>query len=206
MMYLVTEENRRNFRRELFDMHRQRKQVFVDQMRWPLPCEEGLEIDEFDTDAAFYLLNFGADGALQASARLLPTDRPHILDTVFPQLCSEGVPRGPNIWEATRFCPAPGVKTPEARHQLLGVVIAGILEAGLLFGMDATTFVAGAAMKPLALDAGWSVKTLGPAQRYRRDRVTACMAALDPDSLRGVRARHQITGPVLRYGSARQAA
>lgn len=204
-MHLVTTENRDSYETALREMHAQRKQVFVDQMGWPLGCEGELEFDAFDTEAALYLLQFGRDGALMASARLLNTDAPHLLDTVFPHLSDEDLPRGDSIWEATRFCPAPELG-PEARRALLGEIIAGILEAGLLYGMTQVTFVAGAALKPLALAAGWSARPLGKSHRYKRERVTACVASIDAAGLRRVRANYGLSAPLLRYQPARRAA
>lgn len=206
MMHLVTGENRQTYRRELREMHAHRKQVFVDQLQWPLPCEGELEFDDFDSDAAVYLLHFDAKGRLSASARLLPTDRSHLLDTVFPHLCESAVPRGQFIWEATRFCPSPHIQAPQARRALLGEIIAGILEAGLLFGMTEVTFVAGGALKPLALASGWTARPLGPTQRYLRDRVTACIASIDTLGLKRVRERFGLSAPLLRYSPARRAA
>lgn len=204
-MHLVTAENREVYEAELRDMHAQRKQVFIDQLGWPLPCEGEHEFDAFDDGNAIYLLHFNRAGALCASARLLRTDVPHLLDTVFQHLCEEPLPRGETVWEATRFCPAPDLG-PDPRRALLGEIIAGILEAGLLFGMTHVTFVAGAALKPLALAAGWSVRPLGKSHRYKRERVTACVASVDAAGLRGVRMRYGLTAPLLRYQPPRRAA
>src|SRR3546814_14196815 len=38
------------------------------------------------------------------SMRLLSTERPHILDTLFPDLCADGPPTGMGIVEITRLC------------------------------------------------------------------------------------------------------
>jgi acyl-homoserine lactone synthase len=206
MMHLVTDENRDLYRRELRAMHAQRKQVFIDLLKWPLASEGEFESDAFDTESAIYLLHFGLNGDLLASARLLRTDQPHLLDTVFPHLCEGDVPRGESIWEATRFCPSPELTAAELKRALLGEIIAGIIEAGLLFGMTEVTFVAGGALKPLALAAGWSARTLGASQRYKGDRVTACAAAVDAAGLRRVRARYGLSAPLLRYLPARKAA
>jgi acyl-homoserine lactone synthase len=206
MMHLVTSENREIYRRELLEMHAHRKRVFVDELAWPLVCDGELEFDEFDTASAIYLLNLAPDGRLLASARLLRTDEPHLLDTVFPQLCGGAPPRGANIWEATRFCPSAEIQSPHQKRVLLGEIIAGILEAGLLFGVTDVTYVAGAALKPLALAAGWTVRPLGPSQRYERDRVTACVASIDAAGLRRVRELHDLKAPLLRYLPARRAA
>lgn len=206
LTHLVTRDNRQAYRRELREMHAQRKRLFVDQLGWPIASNGELEADAFDTDAALYLLHFDREGALLASARLLRTDQPHLLDTTFSHLCTNNVPRSEHIWEATRFCPSPEIQDSQSRRILLGEIIAGILEAGLLFGMSDVTFVAGGALKPLALTSGWTVTTLGPTQRYLRDRVTACMASIDVPGLRRVRERHNLVAPLLRYSPARIAA
>jgi N-acyl-L-homoserine lactone synthetase len=204
-MHLVTAENRESYAAELRDMHAQRKRVFIDQMGWPLPCEGALEFDSFDTDAALYLLHFARDGRLIASARLLRTDEPHLLDTVFAHLCEDELPRGDTVWEATRFCPAPDL-APAERRALLGEIIAGIIETGLLYGMTQVTFVASAALRPLALAAGWSARPLGKSCRYKRERVTACAAAIDTIGLRRVRETYGLSAPLLRFQPARRAA
>lgn len=204
MIHVVTSENRTNFNSELLEMHRQRKAVFVDQMKWPLPCEEGLEIDDYDSVDATYLLYFD-NGELRASARMLPTDRPHLLGDIFADLCAEGVPAGPAIWESTRFCPCPEA-APKERRQLLGVMIAGMMEAALLFGVDEITFVAGGALKPVALAAGWEARALGPTARRGGDRITACAAAVTPQGLRAVREKHGLVRPLISYAPQRRRA
>lgn len=206
MMHLVTNENREAYEPTLREMHAHRKRVFIDAMGWPLPCSGELEFDAFDTDSALYLLHLDHIGRLRASARLLRTDEAHLLGGVFADLCEEGVPSGESIWEATRFCPSPEIVDACERRGLLGEIIAGILEAGLLFGMTDVTFVAGGALKPLALAAGWNARTLGPTHRLHRERVTACIATVDAEGLRRVRARYGLSAPLLRYQPARRAA
>ncbi len=82
-----------------------RKAVFVDLLGWDVPVIDGrFELDQFDDGDARYLVVTDAAGAHRASARLLPTIRPHLLDTLFPGLCTDGPPTGPAIFEITRFC------------------------------------------------------------------------------------------------------
>ncbi|MBL8537307.1 MAG: hypothetical protein JNM59_07865 [Hyphomonadaceae bacterium] len=206
MLHLVTADNRELYRAELLEMHRQRKAIFVDDLGWPLECDGDVECDAFDTLGALYLLALEEGETLGGSARLLPSTQPHLLGAVFPELCEEGVPIDDTIWEATRFCPAPGIAVPERRRALLGKIIAGILEAGLLFGMTQVTFVASAALKPLALAAGWSVRPLGASRRYGRERISAFVADVDAAGLRRVRERYGLHAPLLRYLPARKAA
>ncbi|MBL8544306.1 MAG: hypothetical protein JNJ63_10920 [Hyphomonadaceae bacterium] len=182
------------------EMHRQRKAVFIDQLGWRLEESAGLEIDGYDSAGAVYLIEADAPRApISVSARLLPTTQPHLLGEIFPQLCSEPPPAGPAVWEATRFCPAPGTPNGAPRRAMLGRIIAGIMETGLLFGIEQVTFVASAALAPLAARAGWTVRALGPEQGRGRERLRAFAAEIDSVGLRRVRARHDLSGPLTRF-------
>ena len=82
-----------------------RKEIFVDLLGWDVPVLDGrFEIDQFDDEHARYLVATDPDGRHLASARLLPTTRPHILADLYAPLCDGAVPRGPHIYEVTRFC------------------------------------------------------------------------------------------------------
>lgn len=202
MIHIVTEDNRHLFRHALMEMHRQRKTIFMDELRWGLEAPDGLEIDQFDAADAVYLIE--ADdprGEISASARLLPTDRPHLLGEIFPHLCDGGVPTSPRIWEVSRFCPAPRTPRGTPRRAALARMIAGILETGLLFGLEEVTFVASAALAPLALKIGWQARRLGAGAGRGRERVHAIAASVSQESLRAVRVRNGLTGPLTRYAA-----
>lgn len=200
MIYIVTPQNRRLFHEPLRQMHRQRKALFVDQMKWPLETWADLEIDQFDNERALYLIELcEATGEVVQSARLLPTLEPHLLGDVFNHLCSAGAPRGQAIVEASRFCPAPSVPKGEPRRRLLFRMIGAILETGLLFGYAKVSFVANAALAPLAMKAGWDAAPLGPPLRRGRERVQAIAADITSAGLARVRALHAIEGPLTRF-------
>ncbi|MFZ2028855.1 MAG: acyl-homoserine-lactone synthase [Vitreimonas sp.] len=203
MIQIITADNRHLFHHQLMEMHRQRKQVFIDQLRWPLEDIAGVEIDCFDCPEATYLVDInGATGEVAGSTRLLPTNRPHLLGDVFPYLCDDAPPSGDHIWEATRFCPAPDIPKGEPRRAFLARMIAAIIETALLFGIERVTFVAGAALAPSATRAGWNVTPLGSARRVGRDRLRAFAADIDCAGLRAVRAQNQIAAPATRFMSA----
>ncbi len=62
-----------------------RKQVFIDLLKWDLPVLAGeYELDQFDDPAAEYLILLDEAGGHRASARLLRTDRPHLLGDLYP--------------------------------------------------------------------------------------------------------------------------
>ena len=99
-------------------MFEERKRVFVDLLGWDIPILAGrYEIDQFDDDEAVYIVITDDSGEHCGSARLLRTDRPHILDTIFPHLCEDGPPTGPAVREITRFCLArPVARARPPRH------------------------------------------------------------------------------------------
>lgn len=209
MIHIVTAENRRHFHHALMEMHRQRKAVFIDELKWRLQDSAGLEIDSYDSADAIYLIEANAPRApITASARLLPTTEPHLLNEIFPHLCDQAPPVGEGVWEATRFCPAPDTPQGRVRHDMLGRLIAGIMETALLFGIEQVTYVANAGLAPLARRAGWAVRALGQPRGLGRERLSAFVADIDAAGLRRVRARHEISGPLTRFmpGEAAHAA
>lgn len=206
MIYIVSAENRRRFYHLLTEMHRQRKQVFIDQLKWRLDESAGLEIDAYDSEDAIYLIEAATPrGGISVSARLLPTDRPHLLSEQFRDLCETPPPAGPNVWEATRFCPAPDTASGAPRRLMLGRIIAGIMETALLFGIDEVTYVASAALAPMAEEAGWQVRALGAGRGKGRDRIQAFAAVIDADGLRRVRQTFNISAPLTRFAPAEPA-
>jgi acyl-homoserine lactone synthase len=200
MIYIVSAENRRRFHHLLTEMHRQRKQVFIDKLKWRLEENAGLEIDAYDSQDALYLIEAGTPTSdVMVSARLLPTVRPHLLSEQFADLCDEKIPTGPSVWEATRFCPAPDTPVGAPRRQMLGRMIAGILETALLFGIDEVTYVADAALAPLALKVGWNARALGAPRGKGRHRIQAFAAKIDAAGLKRVRAAFEIHAPLIRF-------
>lgn len=200
MIYVVSRENRRRFHHLLTEMHRQRKRVFIDQLKWRLEESAGLEIDAFDSEDAIYLIEARTPiSDVSISARLLPTTRPHLLSEHFSHLCEEPLPAGANVWEATRFCPAPDTSAGAPRRAMLGRMIAGIMETSLLFGVEQVTYVADAALAPMAERAGWEVRRLGAPHGEGRDRIQAFAARIDGAGLKRVREGFAIDAPLIRF-------
>lgn len=123
MLLIVDYANRFSERRALRTMFEARKQVFIDLLGWDLPVlADRFELDQFDDGAAVYLIVTDGESRHLASARLLDTTRPALLDGLYPDLVEGEVPRGSDIREITRFCLAPhvGARTRrEARDKLL---------------------------------------------------------------------------------------
>ncbi|HEY1143525.1 MAG TPA: acyl-homoserine-lactone synthase [Sphingomicrobium sp.] len=142
-------------------MFEARKQVFVDLLKWDVPVLEGrYEIDQFDDEQAVYLIVADASGDHLGSARLLPTTRPHILDSLFPNLCAGEPPRSPDCFEITRFCLG---RKQNARERLetRNRLVSALAQYALENGISAYTGVAELAWLQQILAFGWRCRPLG---------------------------------------------
>lgn len=145
----------------LRSMFEARKRVFVDLLKWDVPVLAGrYELDQFDDEHAEYLVIETADGRHAASARLLETERPHILGSLFPQLCQTPLPRGQRVREITRFCLDPWLTTLE-RREARNVLVSGLVEHALSTGVDTYTGVADMGWFQQILAFGWRCRPLG---------------------------------------------
>lgn len=148
--------------REMFE---ERKRVFVDLLKWDVPVlVDRYEIDQFDTEDAVYLAITDERGRHRASARLLRTDRPHLLDTVFSDLCEGGPPAGPTIMEISRFCLSRRLTTSERRAARNRLVTA-LVDHALQQGITAYTGVAEMGWFQQIIGFGWECYPLGISKR-----------------------------------------
>jgi N-acyl-L-homoserine lactone synthetase len=142
-------------------MFEARKQIFVDLLKWDVPVLDGrFEIDQFDDEHAIYLIAADADGQHLGSARLLPTTRPHILDSLFPRLCSGDPPRSDDCFEITRFCLG---RNQNARQRLetRNRLVSALAQYGLETGISTYTGVAELGWLQQILAFGWRCRPLG---------------------------------------------
>lgn len=123
MLRIIDHQNRASEHRALRSMFEARKRVFIDLLKWDLPAlADRYELDQFDDVHAIYLIVTDGEANHLASARLLHTTRPALLDSLFGGLVAGEVPQGPAVLEITRFCLSPGIgarQRREARDTLL---------------------------------------------------------------------------------------
>jgi acyl-homoserine lactone synthase len=142
-------------------MFRARKSVFVDLLKWNVPVLDGqYEVDQYDDIHAVYLVVTDGRGGHLASARLLPTTRPHILGDLYPQLCEDGPPRGPAIYEITRFCLDRALDA-KGRRAARDTLVTAIADHALAHGISAYTAIAEYAWVQQILAFGWRCAPLG---------------------------------------------
>ena len=145
----------------LRNMFEARKRVFVDLLGWDVPVLAGrFELDQFDTPDATYLVVAGDDGSHRASTRLLPTTRPHLLDTLFAALCDEAVPSGPTTFEITRFCLDRSLSA-RARRTARDELVSALAKFGVDNGITLYTGVAEPGWLDQILAFGWRCRLLG---------------------------------------------
>lgn len=143
------------------NMHRDRKRVFVDLLKWDVPVIDGqYEVDQFDHAGAVYLIVAEEDGTHRGSIRLLPTNRPHILGSLFPELCEGPPPSGSNVYEITRGCLSPRLRAAE-RLRVRNQLTTAAVEFALFNGIDTFTCVAEGGWYSQILSLGWMCEPLG---------------------------------------------
>ena len=206
MVQLVTAHNRARHKLALEHMHRERKAIFVDQLKWQVPCDGEFERDQFDDAAAEYLIVADpVTGAHQGSMRLLRTDRPHILGSLFAGLCEEDVPTGPDIREITRLCLSRRLPAAERRlvfHRL----VTALVEYALLSDITAYTAVTSMHWLSQTLAMGWRCIPLGLPQTVDGDMVCAMMIHIEPNTIQLLREAGCYQPSDLRLGDQEMAA
>lgn len=146
-------------------MFEARKRVFVDLLGWKLPVLAGhYEVDQFDDAHARYLILTDARQRHLASARLLPTVRPHILDSLFAELCTDPPPRGPRIYEITRFCLERN-QNAASRREARDTLVHALARHALANGISHYTGVAELGWLRQILAFGWRCHPLGLPRR-----------------------------------------
>ncbi len=167
-------------------MFEARKRVFVDLLKWDVPVLAGrYEIDQFDNPDAMYIVLADLEARHRASARLLHTDREHILGDLFPQLCDGEIPCGPTVREITRFCLEPTLTAADrrvARNQL----VTALAEHAVRSGITQYTGVATPMWFVQVRDFGWRCEALGPARKVDGRSLVALTIHIDDATIAGL--------------------
>ena len=154
-------------------MFEDRKNVFVDLLKWDVPVLEGrFEVDQFDDEQATYIIIADECGDHLGSARLLPTVRPHILGDLFAELCAAPPPRARDTFEITRFCLSRRQASKarlETRNQLVSALAWHALEVKI----RTFTGVAEMAWLQQILAFGWDCRPLGVPARSKSGMIGA---------------------------------
>jgi N-acyl-L-homoserine lactone synthetase len=159
-----------------------RKAVFVDLLKWDVPVlDDRYEIDQFDDEHAHYLIVTGEDQEHLASARLLPTTRPHILGSFYAELCDEAPPVGDTIFEITRFLLDRRLRAP-ARRAARDMLVRGLVDHALERGITRYTALAEFGWFSQILSFGWHCLPLGLPAKIGGATLAALEITITPDT------------------------
>lgn len=183
MLLIIDHQNRAREHRALRSMFEARKRVFIDLLKWDIPALAGrFELDHFDDVDATYLIVTDADGEHLASARLLLTTRPALLDSLFPELVDGPVPQGADVLEITRFCLSPGIGARQRRVARDSLLV-GLAEFALANGIRIYTGVAELAWFRQVESFGWDCQPLGPPRLHGGEALVALRIDIDGSTI-----------------------
>ncbi len=184
MIKLIYGHERAKFPELVDAMHRLRKQVFHDRLRWDVRIKGDWEIDEFDDENPLYVLSIDNDGRLQGSLRLLPTVGPNMLRNVFYNITRETGPvENPQVWESSRFCIRSSGEKDQRESTAISKatveLIAGMGEVGVLAGLNHIVTVYDAFLRRIIRQTGCSENLIGHSVRYGRVQTYAGLFEID---------------------------
>ena len=184
MIKLIYGHERAQFPQLIDSMHRLRKSVFHERLKWDVPISGDWEIDDFDNEDPLYVLVVDAEGAVQGSLRLLPTTGPNMLRDVFSAITQDsGQVENPFVWESSRFC----IRFSDNKDQRESTtiskatveLIAGMGEVGLLAGLDHVVTVYDAFLRRIIRQTGCNETLVGQPVRFGRVQTYAGLFDID---------------------------
>jgi len=165
-------------------MFEDRRRLFVDLMGWDVPVtRDGHEIDQFDGDAAVYVIETDEVGEHIGSLRLLPTDRPHILDTLFSDLVVGELPAGRDVLEITRLCLPTRLGAAHRLH-VRNRLISAMVDFCFAARINTLTGVVRPGFRTQILSMGWEAEILGPVREIQGMALGAFVIEIEPDTPR----------------------
>jgi len=161
-----------------------------------------MEYDQYDNPASYYLVWRDKDGKARGSSRLYPTDRPYMLQEIFPHLVNKiALPKSPKVWEGSRFCVDASL-SPEMRKRIIQEIIVGYLEFSLAQGITNIIGVMYPAYyRNIFIRNGWDVEWIGDASKSEEGhKIIAGSLTVSEAVLQKVRETTGIYKTVLNYG------
>ncbi len=174
-----------------------RHRVFVEELKWEaLRKSDGREIDQFDGPQCTYLLAVDQDTVV-GHLRMTPTTYPHLLADVHAHLCARPEPRGPAIWEWTRYCAQPRARGRWKWGQVAAHIEIASLEWLFMHGVRDVVVEFHPKFIERHLEMGFEVNLLGLPVEMEGEQVVAVHMRFDLSTLYQARACLGVSGPIL---------
>jgi len=199
MIHAVTYDLRPQYEGLLDEMYRARHRLYVEGRKWrELAKADGREIDQFDTESTLYFLAVGEDGALQGGIRLVPSTVPHMLNSVFPELCSRiDLPNNSTTWELSRVFVSHNDRFDENGLLLKGKLMCGMMEFALQNGITDIISVSDSYFLPRLLEIGLNVMPLGLPKAYETGEMLALKFTVDAEAVHKAQEFYKIPPNIL---------
>lgn len=178
------------------EMFRLRREVFADRHGWSVNTRGGLERDVYDLMTPVYGLCVHSSGRLEGCWRIMPTTGPNLLHDVpaFVDLVDGPLPKGPQVWECTRFAIRNMTAAGGHLSTVTGMLLEAMLETGLDYGITEMAAVCELPFERLLKRCGIETIRYGAPQRIGKAHAVAGYFAIDHENLERVRQRCGLSG------------
>lgn len=201
MIRIINGANRNEYPEEIAAMHRLRKRVFHDLLKWDVTVRNDWEVDHYDDSNPIYVMSYSPDGQLRGSLRLLPTLGPNMLDDTFPILLGGRTEiRSAEIWESSRFCIEPEISQDRASNQVTiaaAELMCGVGEIGLASGLSHIVTVTDVFLERMFRRMGCPGERIAEPHKIGSVHAVAVAWEVTPDLLARMKAVAEIDGPLL---------
>ena len=169
----------------LVSQHKLRYRVFRKERNWSVPDHEDMEFDQYDNLRTTYLVYVNTYREVLALIRIYPTSSPYMLETLWPQLVSNGIfPKNETIFEATRFCVDTSI-VGHLRQKIIDQMVNGLLKVSLEKGITEIVGVTyPSLLKSVFIKRGWKVELLGPSTKIESTEIVVAARLAVNDNIR----------------------
>ena len=196
MIHVITARNRAPYKSQLEQMFRLRHEIYVKERGWTaLESEDGLEMDDYDDERTIYCLAIDDSGEVLGGLRLYPTTGPHLLLDHFPNLVDGEIPRGPDIYELTRYFIAPNRR--DGGRPIRGELMCAMFEFAMARQLTSISLTCDTFFLPGIIRTGWKVRHLGVPADYDEGSAMAVLIPVDQEHLNCTRDAFEIDHPTL---------
>ena len=163
-----------------FDFLRLRKEVFVDDLKWDIPHDDTMEMDQYDTPVAHYSLVM-RNGEVVGGARAMATTatwgtHTYMLRDAYsgklthipPEVMSVDI-ACPLVWECTRLVISNDLTTQAERTECLTQIVDGLVDMTLAHGADELICLSSLTLMRALRQIGYAVSRLGEPYRNGED-------------------------------------
>jgi acyl-homoserine lactone synthase len=186
-VHVVNALNKHLYSTEFREYLSRRHDVFVHQKGWRPPASSGLELDQYDTDQATYLLGL-EHGHVVTGARLIPTSERHLVSDIFPHFCeATGVIRRTDVGEWTRTY-VYGDTTDRGLRGTLTQLCCAVMEFALEEGLSAVGGIQETYFMPHHTRLRWRARPCGLAREVNGEWYVVAYIDVNEAALANVRA------------------